>query len=476
MDLVDVPKKAVKGTVVLFASTALIRLIGFISQILLMRLLIPEDFGIMALAWLLINGIIACFLGLRTSVIQSQEEVDVLLTTILFTEPILATITTFSFYFLSNHIATFFNASGLASVLSMLSLVIIINSLSAAPIIKMEKNLEFKRRIFPEIIYEAGFPIIAVPLAFFGFGVWSLVYGALIGQFISMIFAWIIASWKPRIKFNLDGIKKILILGFQYSLSNFIVFLLINIDDGIVGKILDEKALGFYSIAFFLSNIPVTSMSHVIGRVAIPAYSILQNNKDELKKSYSFVFELIATVTIPMSIICLVMTYELTLFLFTERWLPIVGIWQVLCFYGLVRSLLAPCGDLIKSIGKINILIKANLIQVIVLIGFGIIATQKFGLIGISIVNAFQMALATVYVFIYVKRAFNVSFLPIFLPIFISCVPMTIFLLLGKLFVTDILTLFGVIFLVCLVYILLMLIQKPDLIEKFQKIIYYSLG
>jgi len=465
-----VEKRIVRSTLAIFLSSGIARFVGFISYIILARILFPSDFGVMALAWLFVNIFTTLFLGFRTSIIQSNEDNSILFNIIFLLEPLLAGISVTFIYFLASPIGTFFNSALLTKILPLLSLVLLITSFDAVPSLKLEKDLLFEKRIVPAIIREILFPLIAIPLALIGYGVLSLVYGVLVGSLASLVCVWILAPWIPKLQFSRQIVRKVINKGARYALVGYLLFLLINVDKGIIGKFAGSEMLGFYSIAFLLASLPVDSLAEVMGKVALPALSQSLDEEDKLRAIYERFLQLIVLFALPFVVIVIPLAWEITFYFYTEKWLPMVILLQILSIYGLFRAISVSYRDLLNALGRPELLIKLNLFQLAILTGLSIPVILNFGVIGLSVLWTITTGAAAIYLSYFVKKLLKLNLIRIYSSCIIAAViTMILVIFLKEIgFIQNLLSLIFVIFMGGFVNGLIIIIQRPELPRQYK--------
>jgi O-antigen/teichoic acid export membrane protein len=163
-----------------------------------------------------------------------------------------------------------------------------------------------------------------------------------------------------------------------------LVFLITQGDDIFVGKLLGVTALGFYQLAYRISNMPATEITHVISQVTFPAYSKLQGDISKLKEAYLKVLRITTLLSFPIAGIIFVLAADFTNLLLGGKWMPIVPAMQVLVFWGLIRSIGATTGPLMYATGQPEILTRYLIFQLIVLVISVYPFTVYWGIFGTS--------------------------------------------------------------------------------------------
>lgn len=354
------------------------------TTVILARLLTPDDFGLFGLTIVIINILSMIYpLGLPGALVYRKGEMKEAWDTG-FILIIISGVIFWGITYTTTPLAKFFfNNETLELVMKVLSLTILISAVSGIPSIMLEKELDFRRRRFAESMgsfLQAG---TSISLALLGYGVWSLVYGQLIGTIIKGLLVWKFTAWLPRFKFH----KEIALELFQYGihiLGLTITGVMFNrIDNLGIGKILGVAAVGYYTLASNLANLPADEISILISGVMFPSYSKVDDHQ-LLKKMFLATIKYISLIVIPMLLGMFAISYHLFYFLYGQKWLPAVPVFQILCFAGLARALYACGTPLFMATGNVKLVTGFNLIGLFIIIGFIYPAGKFFGIRGIG--------------------------------------------------------------------------------------------
>jgi len=227
---------------------------------------------------------------------------------------------------------------------------------------------------------------VAISAVFIFRNVWALVFGLLAGNATRCFVSYLIHPYRPHLNFNSGKSKELFGFGKWILGSNILIFLITQGDNIFVGKLLGATALGFYQMAYRISNMPATEITHVISRVTFPAYSKLQDNIPKLREAYLKVLQLTAFLSIPIAGLIFVLAPDFTIVFLGEKWMPMVPAMQVLVFAGLVRSIAATAGPIFYALGKPKIDTKWQMLRLFVIAALIYPLTSKWGILGISIV------------------------------------------------------------------------------------------
>jgi O-antigen/teichoic acid export membrane protein len=232
-------------------------------------------------------------------------------------------------------IAVFYNQPALISLTRVMSLILITNSLGLIHSVMLMKGIKFKvlAKISLLSVVISGFA--GIVMAYNGFGVWSLAFQSLINSITRSSLLWVFNRWKPAITFSVEAFKRLFGFGSKLLLSGLLFQIFDNIYAVIIGKTYDSSRLGLYSQAKNMSSIPIGTVTSIIQTVSFPILSTIQNEDSRLRDGYRRVVKLVVCVTFPLSLLLIVVAKPLTVVLLTEKWLPVVPLFQLMCLAGL---------------------------------------------------------------------------------------------------------------------------------------------
>ncbi|MBW2594456.1 MAG: lipopolysaccharide biosynthesis protein [Deltaproteobacteria bacterium] len=380
-------KKVVRGGMWVFGLRIIDRGLGFVRTIILARLLAPEDFGLLGIAMLAIATLETFSqTGFQTALIQKKENVESYLDTAWTVSAIRGVLIFLILFLFAPLVATFFNSPQAMLVIKVIAVSTLLSGFRNIGILFFQKELEFNKQFIYEFSATLVDITIAITLAFMLRSVWALVWGGLAANFVRLFMSYILHPYRPHVRLNKGEFKELFGFGKWVLGSSILVFLVTQGDDIFVGKMLGVTALGFYQMAYLISNMPTTEIAHVASQVTFPAYSKLQNDIQRLKEAYFDALQLTAFVSIPMAGGIFVLAPEFTQIFLGEKWMPMVSAMQVLVLAGLVRSIAATAGTLFVAIGRPQIDTLWEITRLFVLATLIYPFAMKWGLTGVSIV------------------------------------------------------------------------------------------
>ena len=382
-------KRVVRGGMWVFALRFTNRGLGFIRTIILARLLAPEDFGLLGIAMLAIATLETFSqTGFQAALIQKKENADSYLDTAWTVSAIRGGLLFLILFFSAPLVATFFNSPQATLVIKVIAVSTLLSGFRNIGIIFFQKDLEFNKQFSYELSATLVDLTIAITLAFMLRNVWALVWGGVAANFVRLFMSYILHPYRPQIRFSKGEFKELFGFGKWVLGSSILIFLLSQGDDIFVGKMLGVTALGFYQMAYLISNLPATEVTHVISQVTFPAYSKLQNDVKRLREAYLDVLQLTAFISIPLAGGIFILAPDFTRIFLGEKWMPMVPAMQVLCVLGALRSVGAVSGPIFLALGRPDIEAKLSAAQLVLLAILIYPLTEKWGITGTAAANS----------------------------------------------------------------------------------------
>lgn len=331
-------------------------LITFISEIVLARLLTPYDFGciemlsiFMLLSETIING------GFGSALIQKKRPTQVDYSTIFFWNLGMAFVMYFVLYACSPAISRFYAIPQLCSVLRVQGLVLFVYAFNIIQISQLKKQLRFKVLAIVSVLSSAISLIVTIVMAYRGFGVWSLVAKNLVLSSISAIVLWVYVKWRPSPVFSWQSFKELFKFGFFMFLSHLVTTFSSKLQGLLIGKFFNPSTMGYYSKASGTEGVASTTISHVLDQVTYPLYAEVQNDIAALRNIVRKLTMVLSYVSFPLLLVLLVVAKPLFILLYTEKWLPSVPYFQVLCLGGIAQCLQSVNFQTISAMGKSDV-------------------------------------------------------------------------------------------------------------------------
>jgi len=358
---------------------------SLIRLIILARILAPSDFGLMGIA-LLTMSTLETFskTGFQAALIQKKEDIESYLNSAWTVLILRGFILFIILYFIAPYAAIFFNLPEAKPIIRVIGFSILFQAFTNIGVTYFKKELEFNKEFIYQFSGTLADFIVAISAVLILRNVWALVLGLLAGNVTRCFVSYLIHPYRPRLNFALEKVKELFGFGKWIMGSSILIFLITQGDDVFVGKLLGTTALGFYQLAYRISNIPATEITHVISQVTFSAYSKLQDNIPKLREAYLKALQLTAFLSFPIAGLIFALAPDFTRIFLGDKWMPMVPVMQVLCIFGVTRSLNATTGPIFQAVGKPSILTKISLSQLTFLAAIIYPFAIKGELIGVS--------------------------------------------------------------------------------------------
>lgn len=436
----DLRKQMLGGIGWISLAQFLRHLLQLIIIAVLARLLSVDDFGIMAIVMALMALSFSIGdLGLSAAIVQKKEVRSGALSC-LFLVCVLAGL---SFCIimaaLAPMISKFFDKAIISTVIKVISIKFIIDSFGIVHDTLLRKELSFKKVAFIDTVETLGFGITSVGLALAGLGVWSLVYGYIAGSLARVISLWAVHSWRPALNFNLNALNEF--FGFAKNVLGFKVtsYLASNVDKFIIGRILGSVALGYYSMAYNISNFPREKLSGIIIRVGFPAFSRIQDDSDRLGRAYLKIITYASVIIFPLLFGLIALSPEFVRSIFTAKWSAMIIPLQYLAVAGMFSSITAFVGIIFLATGHAEIEFRFSLIYLLALV-IALFAGVRFGVLGAALGICLQALTMNIVGFLLIRRLLKINLSAFLGAVFPALICSAIMLIVIKLFLSFIKT------------------------------------
>lgn len=359
--------------------------LNYTTTLILASLILPSEFGLMAMALVVIGFLeILKDLGTASAIIHKDKFSEDFISSIYWVNVLFGILLTTSIFFSAPVFVSFFDNRNIEPILKVLSINFVISTNGIVPKAILEKKLYFDKLSKVEIISTFSGSITGIILAVSNFGVWSLVFQSLVTTSVQTIFLWVIGKWYPRFIFNYSKIKSI--IGYSLNLIgyNFFNYIARNLDYILIGKFLGDNELGHYYIAYKIMLYPVQNISVVISRVTFPIFSKLKNDDKSFIEIFIYSIRLIAFFTFPLMLGMIVLSNYFTAIFFSNWNTELLTILLIILSpVGLTQSICSITGPIYQAKGRTDWLLKWGIFTSIgVIIAFSI--GLNWGVIGVA--------------------------------------------------------------------------------------------
>lgn len=474
----------IRGSFWIFIARVCGRGISLISTLILARLLSPKDFGILGIAMLAIYFLETfSTTGFDLALIQKNEDIQGYLDAAWFVSFVRGLIIGVFIYLLSPFVAKFFDSPNAANVLKILALSPMLRGLNNIGIVYLSKDMQFNKVFilqFAEMISRATTSII---LAFILKNVYALVYGLLLSRVVYLVMSYFLHPYRPRLKFDFKKAKELFNFGKWLLGSSILKYTINQGDKAVVGKLIDSTSLGFYTLAYRISMLPVQQITNVVSQVMFPAFSWIQDDSFQLKQRFLETLQILSFFSIPMAGMIFVFSHDFVSIFLGAKWLPAVPIIHIFAFLGLITSISSSTGSFFQAIGK------PKIVTNILTARFGIISiiifplTLKYGVTGAALtilISAILLDPLAIYLACKIsKNSFSTVCKSIFIPLLNTAIIVVSVIILKHIMFLPMTTLYFILLAISSIALYVILAILFDLvfmdgsIRRIRKIIYH---
>jgi len=360
-------------------------------MVILARLLTPSDFGVIGIAFIFTRFItLVNEMGIAASIIQKLDIQEKDLNTMFTVGLVVGFALMLILIVAAKSLAIFFETEILEPVLKMLAVIFFIGSLGLIQKALFNRDVDFKTIAIVETIGTVFYGVISITFALFGYGVWSIVYGAIANHVVTTAIFYFKSHWKPKIRFHYDRFVDNIKFGANVFGTNLVNYFYQNLVSFVTGKYLGTAPLGLYTLANNLTSQTVGRLSYIVGRVMFPTMSKIQDDNERLANAYLKVLYVLSLIAFPFLVGSAVLAKPLVLFFFGEKWSGSIFPVQVLAVVAIIQSINRTINYILLAKGRSDIEFKWDVFYIFVLSGM-LLVTIKHGLntlvVGIFVIS-----------------------------------------------------------------------------------------
>ncbi|AOT02487.1 lipopolysaccharide biosynthesis protein [Arthrobacter sp. U41] len=382
----DLARTGVRGAIWQGLAFASGRIIVLATTIVLARLLSPEEYGLVALALVLIAYTETIADAGVAQALVYLPRAGVIARSALLISVVLGTLLGLGAFLAGPLIAQLFSLPEVEPLVQVLGISVLATSLGAVPEALLRRDLQFKKLTAAPVIRAATMGTVTLSLALSGHGAWSLAVGTAAGSVAYAATCWFLvgrsAPWQIW-RVGKDALRANLKYGAPVAGSSLLARLIFDIDYLIIGLFLGAQALGYYTLAFRLPEVLILNVFFVLSTVLFPLYSQVRSEPERLRSGYLTSVRIQSLYGVTTGVGLAVVAPVLVPLVFGEKWMDAVLPLVFLALYAAARSLGAGANDVYKAIGRPGLSIWVSLVRLVILLPVLLFATQ-WGIVGIA--------------------------------------------------------------------------------------------
>lgn len=341
-----------------------------LMTVVVARILSPTDFGVFALAILVVNLFdYVKDLGVAAALVQNRRDWRVLAPTGLSLSVLFGLVASGFLAATAGIAARVLGQPELTDLIRVLAVGLAISALSTIPAAWLRRSMNFSARLVPEFAGALTKTGLTIGLAAAGYGVWSLAYGQLAASVVMTLLYWRAARIRPGFAFDGPVCRELIRFGLPVTAVTLLAYAIYNVDYLAVGERLGATELGLYTLAYRIPELLVLSLCVVVSEVLFSALSGMQHDRKALTEHYMQALTVVAALTIPIGIGLAVAAQPVVGTLYGADYVQSTPILAVLAVFTVVYSASFHAGDVFKAIGRPGILTAINAGKLAVLIG-----------------------------------------------------------------------------------------------------------
>jgi O-antigen/teichoic acid export membrane protein len=358
--------RAVRGTFWVMLTFGVLKSLGFLTNLVLARLLAPADFGLVAFAMIAIRALaLLRDLGVPEALVYDKQDIRQVGGTALTINVAMAFGLAAVIVVTAPYLAQIGGHDEIATIVMVLAVGLVAEAAGSVQRAWFDRELAFRRAFLPGTVPVAVSALVSIGLAFNGFGAWSLVFGYLARTVSSTLVLWLFSGIRPWPAFDWPIARRLLSYGQHVSYNSLMGFVNSNLDYFIIGAVLGATQLGTYTLALTLAVLPSTMVSENVATSTFPAYTRLRDDMGSLRRMFLDTSNLVTFITLLLAIGMFICTPTWVPFLLGEKWLPAVGVLLILIPFGVARALSYNFNPLYKAVGRPDLVWKLRLIRLL---------------------------------------------------------------------------------------------------------------
>ena len=378
--------------------------IQFVFSILIARLLLPSDYGIVAMLGIFL-AISQTFIdsGFSTALIRKIDRTEADYCTVFYFNIVVGLFFYGVLWFASPWIASFYNIPLLEDVTKILSLTFVFSSFSGIQNARLSIAIDFKTRAKISVIVAVLTGGVGLWMAYDGYGVWALVVQAVVSSLFRTVLLWLYVRWIPRLIFSWKSFRELFSFGSKLLASALLDTTYNNIYPLVIGKFFSSSTLGVFSRAESLAQYPSSNITNVLQGVTFPVLSSIQKEPERLSYAYKHFLRLSAFIVFPLMVGLAAVADPLIRIVLTDKWEGAIYLLQIICFSMMWYPIHAINLNLLQVKGRSDFFLKLEVIkkvQGVVILCF----TIPLGIVAMCYGRIIGSLLSLVYNTYYTKR------------------------------------------------------------------------
>jgi PST family polysaccharide transporter len=384
-------KQVVQGAMWNYGGFLVSKGLLFVATLILARILSPSEFGLVGMALLVITALdILRDFGIGASLIYRQRDGQAAANLAVLLSAVIGVMLFVGNWLLAPFVTVFFKTNGpeetatVTGLVQVLGFSLLFAGLGSTQDALLQKAIDYRRRMIPEVGRTLIKGVLQVALALAGFGVWSLVWGQVIGEACATILLWTVSSWRPTRLLDRTLLRPMVNYGTQIMMVGGLGWLVADIDYLIIGRFLGDAALGLYTLAFRIPELIIRNLAQAVSNVAFPVAARFQEDKAAMRHAYLTMQHYMLAILAPLGFGLFAVTPSLIHILFQDKWEPAIPVMELLSIYMVLSGISHWPGVVYKAVGRPDILNRLSFLKLVLLVPTLWWAATTYGIVGVG--------------------------------------------------------------------------------------------
>lgn len=383
---------------------------GFIRNVLLARVLSPDDFGVFGIA-LAVLSIVERFssTGLQSALVQTKRDIGEYLDTTWTVHVLRGALLCAALVLSAQPLAVLLGETRAAPLIAMVGIAVFLRGLENPGMLMYRRELQaryvFLHRAGPLLLELA----VSIGLAIALRSAWALALGLVAGKLAQVVMSYTLHPYRPSVRLHWHQVRELSLYGRWVFLDNLLFLLAYRGDKLIVGKVFGAPSLGLYMLAFSISEVVTIEISRFSQEIAFPAYARMQHDAARVRRAFTLSLDLVASVAFPLAAVLALMAGPLTHVVLGPRWGDVAAILPALALAGATRAVTGSGTVAFAALGHPSLVFRTNLVALLatylVLIPF----VRAWSLPGVAMANAFGAVVSLAPFALYARRTIDIT-------------------------------------------------------------------
>lgn len=377
----SIKKKAFSGVIWNYANTFGLQLLQLIPAMVLARLLAPTEYGLVAVAAIL-TGFVQIFVncGFSMALIQKKDATHIDFCSVFYFNIFSSSVIYLLLFIASPYVALFFNQPEVCAIMRVSSLSMVIGAIGAVHNTLFTKNLEYRKPTIRNLWVTAISAVVAIVLAYYGFGYWALIVQGVLSTTLMSIFNWTMSSWRPTLSFSFQSLKSLFGFGSKILGKSITDYGFGKLYDIVIGRFYTPADLSYFNRANTTQALFTDTFLMTMNSVAFASFSKMQDDFERMRTNVLRFFKIESMIISFVMLLVICLAEPIFHFMYSSKWDDVIPMFQIVCIWGLFRPISCVFANGLMAHGDSGACLRNSIIGRGLNVIF-LIVTWKFGIL-----------------------------------------------------------------------------------------------